>query len=69
MKTKKTIEYKAAPYGHIATIPTGTPVVEATNLPDGRQYWVEPWPEMEDASACWQRTYGFLVNWEDVEEL
>lgn len=69
--TNRTIEYKAAPHGHIATIPEGTPVIPATNLPsdEGQRYWAEPWEDMSEDAEGWQRNYGFLIDDEDVEVL
>ena len=69
--TKHVIDYQAAPYGHIATIPVGTPVEPATNLPIKETeiplYWVKPWKGMTPEAESWQRNYGFLVDWCDVE--
>ena len=48
-----------------ATVPAGTKVIEATNLPQGG-YWVEPWPNMPTWVESWQRNYGFHVNANDV---
>ena len=62
---KEDIEYKAAPYGYIATIPAGTPVVPADNLPDGG-YWVSDWNDMDDKAESWMRNYGFHVGEEEV---
>lgn len=66
MKTKRLIEYKAAPYGHIATIPEGTPVTEAKNLPEKGQFWVQRWEGMDEKAESWQRNYGFLVSQDEV---
>ena len=67
MKTKYNIPYAAFPNGTIATIPAGTPVVPATNLPEGG-YWVdEEWDGMTDEQQSWMRNYGFLVTDEEVE--
>ena len=67
MKPKYKIPYAAFPYGTIATIPAGTPVVPATNLPEGG-YWVdEEWDGMTDEQQSWMRNYGFLVTDEEVE--
>ncbi len=67
MKTKKEIEYRAFPYGWIATIPAGTPVVPADNLSIGG-YWVKPWSGMDEATKCWNREYGFHVTPEQVTD-
>lgn len=66
MRTKSQIEYQAAPYGRIATIPAGTPVIPATNLPQGG-FWVEPWEGMTDRAESWGRNYGFHVASDEVE--
>jgi hypothetical protein len=66
MKTARDIEYKAAPYGFITIIPAGTPVIPATNLPQGG-YWAEPWPGMSDEAESWERNYGFHLEDNEVE--
>lgn len=68
MQTKTVTEYKAVPYGQIATIPQGTPVIEATNLPpeDGKQYWAEAWEGMDEQAELWHRNYGFLLSADEV---
>lgn len=65
--TARAIDYRSAPYGHIADIPEGTPVVPADNLPNGG-YWVQPWAGMGKRAESWQRSYGFLVEENDVVE-
>jgi len=60
--TSKDIVYKVAGRGHIATIPKGTPVIDASNLPIGG-YWVLRWVGMTDEQDSWWRNYGFHV-WE-----
>lgn len=62
------VEYKAAPYGKIATIPAGTKCRLATNLPaaDGLRYWALPWEGMTEKARGWHRGYGFLLTVEDV---
>ena len=67
MKTKKETEYRVMPYGKVATIPAGTPVVPAANLPDGG-YWVLPWSEMDEATKSWHQNYGFRVTADEVTE-
>jgi hypothetical protein len=69
MKTQSAIEYKAAPYGHIATIPAGTTVQRASNLPasDGVQYWAKGWRGMTKGERSWQRNYGFLLTHAEVK--
>ena len=66
MKTKREIQYRAL-LGWIATIPAGTPVVPADNLPEGG-YWVLPWPEMNEDAKSWNRNYGFHVTAEEVTD-
>ena len=65
--TNRRIDYRAAPYGHITTIPEGTTVIPATNLPEPNQYWAEPWEGMSDHAESWERNYGFLIDGEDVD--
>jgi hypothetical protein len=66
MKTRADIDYRAAPYPQsIATIPAGTPVIPASNLPSGG-YWVQPWPGMSASAESWQHNYGFLINDDEV---
>jgi hypothetical protein len=64
--TTKPIEYRSAPYGHIATIPAGTKLIPASNLPDGG-YWAEPWDGMTSIEEAWQRNYGFHITESDLE--
>lgn len=69
LRTKKEIDYKSAPYGRIATIPMGTPVVRATNLPEKDKYWCEAWSEeMNEQEDGWLRNYGFLLSEDEVED-
>jgi len=65
--TNHPIEYRAAPYGRITTIPKGTPVIPATNLPDRDKYWSEPWDGMDQSAESWFRNYGFLIDGSHVE--
>lgn len=69
--TRAAIDYGAAPYGHIATIPAGTPVRPASNVPqDGApRYWCEPWPGIGERADSWQRNHGFLIEADQVEEV
>ncbi len=67
--TSKEIDYKGIPCGKTMTIPKGTPVIEATNLPYDGAYWCEPWEGMTDEEESWQRNYGFMVSEEEVEEI
>lgn len=66
MKTKDDIEYEAAPYRLKFTIPAGTKVTPADNLPDYGLWWAEPWEDMDERAASWQRCYGFLLTAEQV---
>ena len=71
MKTKHAIEYQSVPSPIKMHIPKGTPVIEASNLPshDGqKRYWAEPWDGMTEWEESWQRTYGFLLEAEEIEE-
>tara|TARA_B100000700_G_scaffold208136_1_gene228711 strand:+ start:168 stop:374 length:207 start_codon:yes stop_codon:yes gene_type:complete len=60
MKTKYAIAYTEMPYGKIATIPKGTPVIPADNLPQGG-YWAEKWEGMSAIQESWLDNYGFHV--------
>ena len=63
------IEYKATPYGRIATIPAGTPCIPASNLPgDDPGYWVEPWDGMDEKAESWIGCYGFHVESHEVQD-
>ena len=66
-RTNKLIDYHSAPYGFIATIPAGTPVDPADNLPGTGKFWACAWEEMDDQAAAWHRNYGFLIKPADVE--
>ena len=65
---KENLEYCAAPYGHIATIPKGTKVIPASNLPDKERYWAEPWEDMTEKAKGWL-AYGFLLEEDDVIDM
>lgn len=65
MKTKTNIEYRMEWCGK-TTIPAGTTVVPATNLPEPNQYWCEEWPGMNEIEEGWMRGYGFLVQESEV---
>lgn len=67
IKTTKAIEYNCAPYGHIATIPAGTELIPASNLPNGG-YWAEPWEGMSEEAESWMNNYGFHITDEDLAE-
>jgi hypothetical protein len=66
MKTKYKIVYNSMPYGAIATIPKGTLVIPATNLPH-RGYWVENWKGMTGTQKSWSENYGYHVTDAEVE--
>ena len=63
MKTKHDIPYQLAGQLGKSTIPAGTTVQPATNLPskDGLQYWVDDWDGMTDKDR-YVGSYGFLVG-------
>ena len=63
--TERAIEYHAMPYGKICTIPAGTKVVPASNLP-GHYFWAEPWAGMSDKADSWNRNYGFMLEPSDL---
>jgi hypothetical protein len=65
VKTSRDIAYRSAPYGWIATIPAGTPIERADNLPDGG-YWAMEWPGMTDQQESYFRNYGFHLTEEDI---
>lgn len=65
--TNRDIEYRAAPYGYITTIPKGTSVIPATNLPDTDKYWAEPWQGMSAKAEGWVESYGFMIDSVDVD--
>jgi len=72
MKTVKDIVYKENPYGYIATIPAGTTVVRANNLPKDthpRSYWCKGWRGMSQQARGWKNSYGFLLTYEEVKGL
>lgn len=68
MKTKSPIEYHAAPYGKI-TIPAGTSVTRAKNLPDNgeKRYWAKGWRGMTKQEKSWKNNYGFLLSEKEVK--
>jgi hypothetical protein len=65
MKTKADIYYVTATGK--TWIPKGTPVIPATNLPDGG-WWAEPWEGMSELAESWQRNYGFLLKDDEVTD-
>ena len=70
MRTKYEISYRPFPNLKTFTIPEGTPVTLATNLPqtDGGKYWAQPWAGMTNEEKSWERNYGFLIRQEEVRE-
>jgi len=71
MKTLAPIEYSAAPYGKITTIPSGTSVTLAKNQPprdDGqKQYFSKGWRGMTARERSWKDSYGFLLLEKEVK--
>lgn len=68
LRTKKEIKQKVEPCGKTFTIPAHTPVIPATNLPQGG-YWVEKWSdELDDHTDSVLRNIGFHVTEDEVEE-
>lgn len=70
-QTMAPIEYKAAGTLFKCTIPAGTEVVPATNLPhhpEAPRFWAKAWDDMDDSAESWERSYGFLLEADDVEE-
>tara|TARA_R110002020_G_scaffold226009_4_gene436368 strand:+ start:626 stop:826 length:201 start_codon:yes stop_codon:yes gene_type:complete len=66
MKTKHKIVYNSMPYGKLATIPKGTPVIPADNIPS-RGYWIENWKGMTAAQKSWSENYGYHATAGEVE--
>jgi hypothetical protein len=65
MKIKKDIQYHSTPYGFIATIPKGTSLIPATNLPNHKEeklFWAKEWQNMSDKEKSWMNNYGFLIK-------
>ncbi len=50
------------------TIPKGTPVKPASNLPDGGWWVVPKWPEISREVQAWGTVYGFHLTDEEVED-
>lgn len=65
--TKAAFDYQSAPYGKIAYIPAGLPVIPASNLPQGG-YWIAERTWANEQAQSWQRNYGFHVTEEQVCE-
>lgn len=69
MKTKHDIPYTMAG-GRVTTIPKGTGVQPASNLPAdndaGIAYWAFNWAGMDEYEESHARNYGFGVGKDDV---
>lgn len=68
MKLKHDV-VKSYLYHRTVTIPAGTPVVPATNIPGNDNFWVQEWDGLKDDPELrsWYENYGFLVGIEDIE--
>jgi len=66
--TKYKIDYNSMPYGALAKIPKGTPVIPAYNHPH-RGYRVENWKGMTKAQKSWADNYGYHVTEAEIEEV
>ncbi len=64
----KLTTYIMHPSMNKAVIPAGTPVVIADNLPKPVRFWVEAWDNMTDIEESWLRSYGFLLERNEVSE-
>lgn len=64
--TRRPIKYFTTLGSHI-TIPAGTKIVPATNLPVGG-YWAEPWKDMSELEESWARNYGFHLTEDQVTD-
>ena len=50
-----------------ATIPAGTKVIPATNIPESGKYWIHSVPASHGLELqSWVEHYGILINEEDV---
>ena len=71
LTTNKEIVYQV-PYSTVAVIPAGTRCEPALNLPclpNGKgRFWACPWEGMSEQAESWQRTYGFLIEHEDITD-
>ena len=67
MRTSKDIQFHPV-FGVAATIPKGTRVTPATNMPRDShiKYWAEPWEGMSPQAQSWQRTMGFGLTRVDL---
>ncbi len=72
MKLQRGVRYQtsAALSPHIdVTIPAGTEIIPATNMPETSRikYWAQPWPGMSEDAREWCRTIGFGLDHEEVK--
>jgi hypothetical protein len=61
----KTKRDEVFPYGwgwDTVTIPAGTPVVRATNLPEGGWWVVIDGLDLTEEQESWGRVYGYFIN-------
>ena len=52
------------------TIPVGTLVKPASNLPEDpneKVFWACPWNGISDEEQAWSEVYGFLIGEDDVD--
>jgi hypothetical protein len=69
MKTKKDIMYRTGGANY-TTIPAGTTVTRARNLPEtpsGPRYWAKGWRGMGELARSHARNYGFLLTLAEVK--
>ena len=69
-KTKHAVEATWGWCNKPFTIPKGSKVVPAINLPDGSGYWLKNIPKAMRGNwefKAWHETYGFLIEEEDVK--
>lgn len=66
MQTKDDIDYEAVPYHLKFTIPAGTNVTPAKDLPAYGLWWALPWEGITDEAALWLKCYGFLLTAEQI---
>ena len=60
---KVDIEVQYPPYLHVTTIPKGALAIPG---PDGK-YWAVKWDGMTEEEKSWARTYGYLLEANEVE--
>ena len=61
MRTSKELTFSPMGFNGSVTIPAGTLVTRATNLPEDSEikFWVEPWEGCTEYERRWCETYGF----------